>query len=656
MRIRPAILPSLALALACLGPVALAAQPAASGTIEVSAAAPAIEPAPTAGRSTIDAAQIEASGVSSLAEAVALAPGVALSVSGGAGAQAAVSIRGSTTNQVLVLVDGVPVSDPSTGAVDFSRLGLSPGDVESVEVLRGGASSQYGPDAVGGVVIITTKKAKPGLARPLLELSLSNVSRPPFASVSGYGLGASRVGADPLALLDGQALAVRLGLPGGLVLSGGLDRAANAYLYHDTSGERRARLNAGLLGGRASLAWSGSLGGGLLAASLDGDARELGVPGSITAPTPEALERDRNARASLSWSTDSFLSDRVAFEGRSYGILKDVRYRETLAAAEDESLASRAGLETRWSILAIPGLDLGAGLAARYERLDSSNVTTGSGGAPERLGLGAYVEPDFSLGPWRLVPAARFDWTSDFDSGFSFSLGLARSLGEGLELSLNASTAYRAPSFDDLYWPAQAGVAGNPSLMPESSLGGDVGLDLKAGGASLSISAFARYVKDVILWQAGGDGIWRPSNWGVALYPGFEASLRAGLGGFDLSLSASLIHSFALSGSLGLLDDRRVPMVPEAAFVLALSRDFGAFFAGISLDYAGLRYTGIDNRDYLPARLVVDLHLSLRQTRNLKLAVDVANLLDERYESVQGYPMPGFSLKATASLKIGPEA
>lgn len=639
-------------ALAAAGLPRATAQETFSGTVEIQAEAPAIVPDPTAGRSRVDSVQIEASGADSAAAVVALAPGVSISENGGQGAQASVSIRGSTTNQVLVLVDGVPASDPSTGQVDFAKLGLAPSDIESVEVLRGGASTQYGPDAVGGVVLVTTKKAKAAKA-PSLELSLSNLSRMPFASVSGYGNGASDVSPNPLALLDAQEFSARLDTPWGLAAGAGFERAQNGFLFYDTSGVKRTRGNNDLLGGRASLSWSGAVAGGRLASALEADLRELGVPGSVSAPTPDARERDRDARASLAWSTDSFISDSAAFDGKLYGVLKDVHYEETSGAAGDQNTSSRAGLDGRWSILLSPALSLGLGVSSRYERLDSSNVANSSGGVPERLSAGGYLEPTFSFGLWKLVPAARFDWTSDYPSGFSFSLGAARQISEELKLSANASTAYRAPSFDDLYWPAQAGVAGNPGLSPESSISGDLGLDLTRKSYSLSVSGFVRYIKDVILWQPGSsDGIWRPSNWGTALYPGIEASLKAALGGFDLGLSASVMHSYVLSGSLGLADDLRVPMVPEASFILSLSRALGPLSAGLSLDYAGLRYTGTDNIAYLPARLVVDAHLGFAPSGRLSYEIEAANLLNERYESVQGYPMPGFSLKATAKLRL----
>ncbi|MEI6877026.1 MAG: TonB-dependent receptor, partial [Spirochaetota bacterium] len=286
--------------------------------------------------------------------------------------------------------------------------------------------------------------------------------------------------------------------------------------------------------------------------------------------------------------------------------------------------------------------------------LDSTNVRSTDGGMPQRFSVGVYVEPSTLLAGWTLTPAARLDWTNDFASGFSLSLGVARTLLPALTLSVNASTAYRAPSFNDLYWPADSGAAGNPALKPESALAGDLGLRYAADKAAVSATLYARYTRDVILWQPGSDGIWRPSNYGAALYPGIEVegSLKDE-GPLSASLSYTLLHSYLLSGNYGITDDHRVPMVPEHAFELAFNYEKSPLKGRLSLAYKGLRYLGTANVAYDPAHLVVGAHLALETGSASALELDAENLLGERYESVQGYPMPGASLRVSWKLRLG---
>lgn len=625
---------------------------ALSGSIEINAEAPDRSPAPTAGKTTLTAADIAASGATSVAEVLESLPGAQVQASGASGAQAAVSIRGSTTNQVLVIVDGAPASDPSTGLADFSRLGLAVGDIESVELIRGGASAQYGADATGGVVIIKTKRGRVG-DKALVTVKASNLSRIPFSHTEGISFEAVTVSPSPLSLVDGQTAAFRADLPGGFYLSGEGEREANAYRYRDSNELDRARANADLLRGSASLGWSGAAAGGTLAFGASGAMRDLGVPGSISALTPTARQQDSNLKAQASYSTDSFFSDNASLDFNVYGLRSNTYYVASSTASGDTNDATRAGLDLRSSILMGTKSALGLGLSGRYERLDSSNVFTSGGKAPERLSAGAYAEPSVSLGAWTVAPALRFDYTSDFPSGISCSLGLARPLSDRIELSLNASRAYRAPSFDDLYWPAASGVEGNPDLEPETAYSADAGLKYEAPDFSLSSSLYARYVKNVILWQAGDDGVWRPSNWGEALYPGLELEATKSNGPTWARLSYTYLHSYVVSGELELSDDKRVPMVSEHSLDLSFGYEEGKIRTSLSFCYTGLRYIKMANVAYEPSHLVVNCHFSYKAGSRIALNFDADNLLDERYETVQGYPMPGFSLSSGVELRIG---
>jgi vitamin B12 transporter len=98
--------------------------------------------------------------ISTVPDALRAVPGLNVVQTGGAGGQTAVFMRGTNSNHVKVLIDGVDVSDPVTpnGAFDFAH--LMTGDVERIEILRGPQSGLYGSDAIGGVISITTKKGE----------------------------------------------------------------------------------------------------------------------------------------------------------------------------------------------------------------------------------------------------------------------------------------------------------------------------------------------------------------------------------------------------------------------------------------------------------------------------------------------------------------
>ncbi len=113
-----------------------------------------------AGVTVIDRATIEARGYTSLADAISTVPGLHLSQSGGPGGNASVFIRGTNSNHVLVLRDGMPLNDPSDPGGQFNFGVDTLGDIERIEVVRGPMSSLYGSGAIGGVINLITRQGK----------------------------------------------------------------------------------------------------------------------------------------------------------------------------------------------------------------------------------------------------------------------------------------------------------------------------------------------------------------------------------------------------------------------------------------------------------------------------------------------------------------
>ena len=104
----------------------------------------------------ITAEDIETSQWRTLPDALADAPGLSETRTGGPGGQTSVFIRGANANHTKVLIDGIDAVDPSEGAFDFGQTLTA--DLARVEVLRGPQSSLYGSDALGGVINIVTRE------------------------------------------------------------------------------------------------------------------------------------------------------------------------------------------------------------------------------------------------------------------------------------------------------------------------------------------------------------------------------------------------------------------------------------------------------------------------------------------------------------------
>ncbi len=426
-----------------------------------------------------------------LADLIASSPGVHVRRSGGPGSPSFVSIRGTPPEGVLVLLDGERLNGAQGAVVDLSHVPLA--GVSSVDVLRGGASLFYGAGALGGVVDIITRPDAFGTA--------ANV--------------ALEVGS--LGTIAGAASVTR-------VFSGGWVRALarsfhteGSFAYHGEEGERGGiRLNAD---GTSQLVDAGAetrTPAGSLRLSLRTSRTEGGSPGLVDFPTPRARrEESRHGAQARLLQSASEVSVAVSRSERTYVDAEDplgpldVRHRAT-------SVGLRATGRARRGDVAVDG-----GLEGRYETLASATdgePTRRSGAAFAAVNLGRPLGFSWTAG-------LRWDATTSFQPEPSTRAGVTWKKGP-LRARVAAGTSFRPPTFDDLFWPATGMAVGNPDLHPERAIDGNVGFDLAWGGTAprFSLDVFWQEVRDLILWNPGPSGIWRPSNIGRAELRGVEAT------------------------------------------------------------------------------------------------------------------------------------
>jgi outer membrane cobalamin receptor len=600
--------------------------------------------------SVVSAADIVARGATTVAEALKTVPGLSLSSRGAEGSQVAVSIRGSTTNEVLVLVDGQRVNDALTGLVDLSNIPLD--NVERIEVMRGGGSSLYGGDAIGGVVnIITKRKSYP------VSLLFENGSYIPTTSVVGYGSSETTQNASAASLVDSQKVAMSWGPKLGdvmLRLSGSATRADNAYTYIDSNEDQRMRQNDGLLAADASVGATMALGAGTLSADVAGTYGLKGSPGTQSTPTPDATETDADMNAVARFSAERFLSDLLSLDVSLRADYATIDYVDADDSANDghHKISTIAGEASQRAYLS-DAVTLAYGLSGSYAAA-SSDVF----GSPTRVSSAAFAEADYIVGALSIRPSLRYDYYSDFfaedpTGGIGAALGASYALSSLDTLKLNLSRAYRVPTFEDLYWPSLDGAEGNPDLKPETAYEANLGYERKGETFTSSTTAYIRYLRDAILWQPGDDGVWRPSNYGAALYPGIEEQIDVKLqGGYKASVNYSYLYSYVLSGDLALSDDKRLPMTPVHSLKGVLSYEGPRVTWSTTVQYASLRYLKTANVAYLSDYFTLDAIVRWKATETMSVYAAIDNLFDEQYEIVDGYPMPGTKIRLGIELKL----
>ncbi|MFA6506312.1 MAG: TonB-dependent receptor [Treponemataceae bacterium] len=603
----------------------------------------------------------------SLAQVLELAPGVQVTHTGTDAEGAYVSVRGSSPEQVLVLLNGKRLNSAQGGGVDLSS--IDPESIERIEVLRGGASARYGENALGGVVNIITRKAKK---------AAGGGAYLQYGSWQTVKAGANLEGVTK----DGSA-------DGYLSLSGLYSEGAFGYASVDGSGGSTVRTNAdvraGDFYGTANFYPNDYL---ILKGVLSGRLDEKGVPGIPQFPTTSARMADQQASGSFDaeWERDALRAITglsASFHQRRYvdpdyslgaqddthanlAVQSDSEGRLTFAAPWAARSPTDEGVEGSIAANAVFRFDaLRSTALIRDNGLEegSGDILRYQGSAALRSQLPLIDLPFLSVRPV-LYPSARFDASfTDDKAGGSVSNSSAFTWQTGIvfpwktwNLKANAGTSYRSPSFDDLFWPSTAFAAGNPSLKPERAFAWDVGIELTPNKTlRLECSYFDRFVSDLIVWTPGAGGQWRPSNVDSARVRGVEF-----LGRWTVPFE-SIKSDGVLEGTVSWLDPRnttvgsvsegkllpgKAPLTASAS--VELRRKEGHFFRAEAA-YTSLRYITAQNTKALDPSLVFNLGVGLKLGKNGKFIGRLENIFDQIYFDLRDYPVPGrqFSVRTS---------
>jgi vitamin B12 transporter len=587
--------------------------------------------------SVVEGAALERPGMLALADALRALPGVRVARSGAPGSFAAVSIRGTTNEQLLVLVDGQRLTSAQGGGVDFGAVDVT--NLERVEVLRGGASALYGPDALGGVINLVTRPMRGGAGRTTLRLEGGNLG-----TVAG-------------SLRHDRPT----GRSGRLWLQGHGFRTDGDFDYRERGRERERRnADAESEGVAVGLRLRP---GSTLRLTVDGalESGEQGVPGTVEFPTPEARRRDRHAAASAMLILDDHpgAATRLAISARRQRDRR--RYSDPAREIEDRHVNRSTGLELKVERSFLdarggsrsqppvtePKEKLPARFTAGVEMREATLEST-TDGDQERQSAGFFLRGQLARGSLLLAPALRLDTQSDLDPFLSPRLALRLDLPGGHQLRFATGRAYRPPSFDDLFFAGRAGALGNPDLAPERALEVELGVErgLESVGGRIVASLFWQEIEDLIQWQLGPDGRWRPHNVGLAVIRGAEFETAMNLH-FPFSRASSLNASLSLldardrSGEPH-LDGRRLPYRPSIQGQIQLEVPATPRLQLIAAwQLVDRSYITAANTKSVPGYGVVNFTAARRFGSHLTGSLAVLNLTDVAAVDVRDYPLPG---------------
>jgi vitamin B12 transporter len=404
-------------------------------------------------------------------------------VYGRSAAQADISLRGSTAEQTLVLVDGVRVSDAQSAHYALD-LAVPLDAIERIEILRGGGSAMYGTDAVGGVINIITKR---GTERADVR-----------ADGGAYGTAGGAVSAGAS--------------HGGLAINGATE--------YEKSDGYRAGTDYRI--GQARVALSAPLGAGQFQSHVGVGIRDFGA-NDFYGPY-NSTERTGTITTDASWNV-------AAGDWTLTTTASTRRHTDRYTLIRDDP-AVYENLHTSWQSTGEVVARTAVGHAALALGTDADNAQLSSdrlGSHAEwrealfgELALGTLATPSLNIG-------VRGDASNLYGGFLSPSLAVAIPVADDVRLRASASRGFRAPTWTELYYVDPTSV-GNASLVPERFWSGDAGARIgRAGGVLLDLGVFARDAQNLIDWvkPAGAAATvpWVATNIGDAQYRGIEASL-----------------------------------------------------------------------------------------------------------------------------------
>ena len=530
----------------------------------------------------------------SLADVLGLALGV--DAQSRSPAQTDLALRGSTFNQVVVLVDGVRVSDVQSGHYALD-LAVPIAMIERVEILRGTGSAMYGSDAIGGVVNIVTRADS-----SFGELALR-------AGSFGGALGQGSVG--------GAVKGTQLRVGADVDRSSG-HRDDTDYRVTDARAAAERRIGAARISADAAIG-----------------ARQFGAA-DFYSPY-QSYETTRSTTASLRGTGP--IGDRITLSGtlhtRRHSDVFTLK-RNDPAFYQNLHYGWQHGGEATARLALAPALHAAVGAELLDARLRSARL----GDHSERRHA-AFAEATLGHGSGASLDAGiRRDWSSAVGSFVSPSIGAAVPLPARAQLRGSASRGFRAPTWTERYYVDPANVA-DSTLDVERFDAYEVGLRIAPlATVTADVALFERRAHSLIDWARPAAVStpappWRTMNFASATYRGVEAMLRiADVAGIDWTLRGSGLR----------FDASAEPGTTGKYALRPLTRVIG--LSATTHEWRGTSLTVDAQR---AQRALEDDHLRLdaraeQRIGALRLSVELLNLTNEDYLDVAGKPVAGRSV------------
>lgn len=507
----------------------------------------------------------------------------------GPGGPLVVFMRGSNSNQTLFLIDGVKMYSATNGAPNFAA--IAPGLLSSVDVIQGGVSAAFGSNAMGGVIRGNIDIPKG------VTLSAGGGSR--FSERAATSLG-----------MRGDSYYAGVRVVQDIIRQGSATNSSNPFAFNPDNDPRK---RVGIV----------AKAGGWITPNFQVEATALGseVKTSFDA-SPITADMNLQSISMANLRGIYSLPHDISLMATYGGSLDRSTLRGAFPAVfNSHSLQGSLQLEKKMSIGRVfTGVDHEIqGVTSSTTKFTSTSRTNVAGF------VGAQLNSDHHV----VEAMFRHDENSQFGDYDTYSVSLARKLGESWRVGALTSSSFKAPTFNDLYFPTTFGFGGNPNLRPERGRMHEAFVSYDAGGASYRIGYFINAIKDAIVINR--------------IFSQVENISEARIDGFEFTGIQPIGKSWTVRTNVTIQDPRNrqlntiLPRRSRTFGTVVMRYASGNFSAEAIARGEGERFDDNENLNKLPAMVIAGFSASYRIRQGPTLRVQIDNLMDKKYQPAVGF-------------------
>ncbi|MGF1774454.1 TonB-dependent receptor [Vibrio wakamikoensis] len=554
---------------------------------------------------------IEKIKANSVLDVLRTVPGIEINSSGGNAQETSIYIRGTLTKHALVILDGVRLNSATNGG---ASIGLIPAyAIERVEVVRGPRAAVYGSDAIGGVISITTAtKTRNHQAR------------------LGYG------SHDTKQLGWRSSGQISESTSGGITLQAERSDGFNVYQMAPESDKHGydSKVVIGNLAHSINDNWTLKLNGMSSASDVE-------YANAFDGTKQESESTNYSLAGTALYHREQFNSELQVSTSYNQGRDGDAAGKN----AKSELTTSRNSILWFNSYSGFDYLTLNAGLDYYLEKANRGGSNTTDYGKTTKDNKAAFASALFEYNKASLEASARHDDDSAFGGHTTWNLGAGYFVLDTIQLVASSGTAFKAPTFNDLYWPN----AGNESLKPETSMSSEIGVRGYQSWMTWEITAYKSDIKDLINWAPNDSGNYVPSNVDEASVEGIELQGQFATWGVQHQLSADF------KNPVNEKDGSQLIRRAKQNFKLVSTYQLNDLELALIANYVGERKDKVGGT--LDAYTTVDIGAGYKVTEALAVSVKVNNLLDEEIYTALGsgtnyYKADGRNVFATVDYQF----